>query len=609
MAAIARWLSQVTRPKGHLDRKAVIGLAVVGCLPLVLIVMRSIAAPGAPWGDSPPLLLEPLRALGAFANRHLTFDWAPPSAQRAIAYLLMLPVSALLVAVFRLPLGIRVLGLRAILLAVAFHAIGIIPCLVLMLVVIGVVVLMHPWMRHIRLPLYARLTSILAVSAIIMLGASLAAPWLRSDTVWSVAFLPVIIMAMAAESVAKTMERDNVVTAVWRGVWTVLLALLLAAIEGPVVQLTHAFPELVLMPLVGIIVVAEFFDWRLLEHWPARLERARLGQRFWYARRPRVTIVGTQGGGRALAPAVRTALENQGFDVAVLEGDARALGEQRPGAPDGIVFNAATGGAGEARFAQVPALLEMTGVPYTGAGPLAQALLADRFALLSVLAQGGVPVPRHFLVDAPETALSVAFPASARPRGEPEAGRIIARNRRALRRAVRTIQQTYGKPAVVEETVRGRRISVALLGNETVECLPLVETLSNPGRRVCPAELDATVADRIRTVATLAYRTVGCRDYGRVDIRLGATDEPIVIDVRCAQLFARRGAFMTAAEAAGYSLATLMRRIVSDAAQRYVRSRRTVTTSVPSVPPVPSASAAAETPAAVSLPEPEAVVG
>lgn len=600
MAEIGRWLSQVVRPKGHLDRKTVIGLAAIGCLPLVLMLVRSLAAPGAPWGESPPVLLVPLRALGEFANRHLTFDWAPPNAQRTIVHLLILPVSALLVAVFRVSLGIRVLGLRAILLAVAFQAIGIVPCLVLMLVVIGAVVLMRPWMRHIRLPLYARLTFILGVSALAMLGASLAAPWLRSDTMWSVAFFPVIIMAMAAESVAKTMELDNLVTAVWRGVWTILLALILVVIDGPAVQLLHAFPELVLIPLVGIIFVAEFFDWRLLEHWPTRLERARVGQQFWYARRPKVTIVGNEAQGSALTPAVRTALENQGFDVAVLEGDARALGERRPGPPDSIVFNAATGGAGEARFAQVPALLEMTGIPYTGAGPLAQALLADRFALLSVLAQAGVPVPRHFVVDAPETELSVAFPAWARPRGEPEARRVMVRNRRALRRAVRTIGETHGTPAVVEEAVRGRRITIALLGNGTVECLPLVETLSDPGRRICPAELDATVADRIRAVASLAYRTVGCRDYGRVDIRLGAGGEPIVVDVKCAQLFARRGAFMTAAEAAGYSLATLMKRIVSDAAQRYVRKRGATTTPVPAetLPPV-----------SLPLPVPEAVVG
>ena len=66
---------------------------------------------------------------------------------------------------------------------------------------------------------------------------------------------------------------------------------------------------------------------------PTRLERARVGQQFWYARRPKVTIVGNDGERSALTPAVRMALENQGFDVAVLEGDARGARLGDPGPP------------------------------------------------------------------------------------------------------------------------------------------------------------------------------------------------------------------------------------------------------------------------------------
>jgi D-alanine-D-alanine ligase len=574
---LRRIWSALIRPKGHLDRRTRIVLTVLACLPLLVMASRALAAAGAPWSDKPLFVLEPLRAFGGFANRYLTFAWAPPSTQTTVAYLLLLPMGALLVALFRLTLGIRVLGLRAILLAVGFQVVGLFASLALMLVVIGAILLARPWMRRIQLPLYARLTFILSVCATIMLGASLAAPWLHSEALWRVAFFPVIIMAMVAEAVAKTLEQDNAVTAVWRGGWTVLLALLIVLIDGPIAYLGYQLPELLLTQLVAIIVVAEFIDWRLLEDWPDRIAARIAGGHPASARRPKLVIVGNRDGGTPHVPALDAALRAQGFDVAVVEGDAGTLSEvtrrlrrdPRQGTLGGIVFNAATMGSGEGGLAQVPALLEMGRIPYTGPGPLAQALLADRFALLTALARVEVPVPRHALLDALDSDAAIGFPASVRPRGEPEVRRIIARNDRVLRRAVRMIRRKYGKPAVVEGLVIGRKISVALLGNEPVECLPLVE-LEGPGRRTCPAELHPAVADRIRVCAQLAYQTAGCRDYGRVDIRLASGDEPVVVDVKCTGLFARRGTFLMAAEAAGYDFATVMRRIVSEAAQRYV---------------------------------------
>lgn len=580
--------SALIRPKKHIDRRTRIVLAALACLPLLVIASRALAAAGAPWSDKPLFVLEPLRAFGAFANQYLTFAWAPPSTLTTVAYLLLLPTGALLVALFRLTLGIRVLGLRAILLAVGFQVVGLFASLALMLVVVGAIVLARPWMRRIQLPLYARLTFILSVCATVMLGASLAAPWLHSEALWRVAFFPVIIMAMVAEAVAKTLEQDNAITAVWRGGWTIVLALILVLIDGAVAQLGYRLPELMLTQLVAIIFVAEFLDLRLLEDGPDRIARLITGVPPSSARRPRLVIIGNRDGGTPLVPALHAALREQGFDVAVVEGDAGVVSEvtrhllpdPRRGTPGGIVFNAATVGSGEAGLAQVPALLEMGQIPYTGPGPLAQVLLADRFALLTALARVQVSVPRHFLVDTAGTDVTVAFPASVRPRGEPEVHRLIARDDRVLRRAVRMIRKKYGKPAVVEEIVVGRKISVALLGNEPIECLPLVE-LEGPGRRRCPAELHPAVADRIRVCAQLAYQTAGCRDYGRVDIRLASGDEPVVIDIKCTGLFARRGVFLMAAGAAGYDFATVMRRIVSEAAQRYVTRPGHVTTARP----------------------------
>jgi D-alanine-D-alanine ligase len=581
----------LVRRKGNIPPVALTVLSMAACLPLLLAFCRILAMPGA---DSLSVIgLGTLRELGETLNQTFTLDWVPPSDRPKILYLMLLPTGALMVAFARMTLGVRVLGLRAILLAIGFRAAGLVPSLTLMAVVVGTIVLIRPWIRRIRLPLYARIAVVLGLSTTIMVGALLIAPWLRSEAIWSVAFFPVIIIAMLAEGIAKTLEQDNLVTAIWRAGWTIGLALVIALIGRGVSHLTYAFPELILTQVIAVVFVAEFLDLRLLEEWPARLSRLVEGARPWYTPKPKVAVVrnrrsnGVVGRLGPLAPekygkrSVQKpvdVLREQGFQVKVFEGDMSLLRElagflpsdPRRGSPGGIVLNLATGVQGEGRFSHVPAMLEMAGIPYTGPGPVAHALLADRNSLLSRLEQVRVPVPRHGLVSDPAETVDLEFPLVARPRFEPDAPRVAVRNRKRLRAAVREIRRVHRQPTVVEEATRGRSISVSLLGNETVECLPLVERSGADRTKICPAPLDDALAERIRKDARRAYAAAGCRDYARIDVRVSRFGEPVVVDIRCVHLFARRGAFVIAAEAAGYTFSTLLRRIVDEAAKRYL---------------------------------------
>jgi D-alanine-D-alanine ligase len=269
------------------------------------------------------------------------------------------------------------------------------------------------------------------------------------------------------------------------------------------------------------------------------------------------------------------ALREQGFEVKVFEGDARLLDElarflpchPRRGTPAGIVLNLATGIQGEARCSQVPVMLEMAGIPYTGPGPLAHARMFDRFGLLTMLGRAGVPVPRNHLVTGPSDLPAVAFPAVARPRFDPELERIVVRNRRALGTAVRRIRRAHDQSAVVEELLPGRELRVVLIGNEDPEALPLIERSPERGL-VCPAPLGDATAERVRACARAAFRTAGCRDYARVDVRLSPFEEPFVVDVKWADQLARRGSIAVAGESCGHTFAALIRRVINEAAKR-----------------------------------------
>lgn len=578
------------RRKGHIAPRTLAVLTLLATLPLGLGLARILALPAG--GAIDAFGLGSLRRFGVWLNQNITLDWVPPGDRQAILYLLVLPTATLLVAFTRLTLGVRVLGLRAIMIAVAFRAIGILPSLVLILLVIGVIILIRPWFQRIQLPLLARIGVIVCLSSIVMVGALVIAPWFDSQAAWSVAFFPVIIIAMLAESVARTMERDDVVMATWRTGGTILLAVVVSFVGAPAARITYQFPELILTQLVAIIFIAEFLDLRLFEAWPARLSRLLAGTRPWFTPKPKVAVVRNREPGRVInwlgprAPAEHAstsvqrqvdALRDEGFEVRVFEGDIGLFTDlqewmppdPRTRRPGGIVFNLATSVQGASRFCHVPAMLELAGVPYTGPDPLGHAHIADRYALMTLLGRAQVPVPRHVLVVDTAAVVDIEFPAAARPRFEPDASRIVLRNRDGLRRAVQSIRTSYGQPALVEQIVLGRKLSVFVVGNVALECLPVLEHGGNGKERTQVAALGAPLLEQVLACARAAFRAAHCRDYARIDVRLTERNEPIVIDVRWLFSFARGDAFDRAAQAAGYSLGTLLRRFVNEAAARH----------------------------------------
>ena len=121
----------------------------------------------------------------------------------------------------------------------------------------------------------------------------------------------------------------------------------------------------------------------------------------------------------------------------------------------------------------------------------------------------------------------------------------MVEDQRTLADAVLRILNHANQDAFIEELVEGREIRVSLLGNEPVECLPLLELTSTGSRKLCPAPIDQALAERIREYAYNAYFAVGCRDYARIDVRLSKPDaEPKVVEIKWADIFARSGSFV-----------------------------------------------------------------
>jgi hypothetical protein len=187
--------------------------------------------------------------------------------QHRVTYILSVPFGAALVVFFRLFLGIRLLGpFRSILIAVAFQITGILPGLFFLAAVIGIVVVIRGPIKALRLPYFARVSVLLSAVALIMLFALLASTWLGVASLGRAAYFPIVVLCLMGEGFARTLSKEGMRSALWRGTMTALVAVLITflfQING-FQKLFLRFPELLIAETGCIVVIAEFFDLRLL---------------------------------------------------------------------------------------------------------------------------------------------------------------------------------------------------------------------------------------------------------------------------------------------------------------------------------------------------------
>jgi D-alanine-D-alanine ligase len=254
----------------------------------------------------------------------------------------------------------------------------------------------------------------------------------------------------------------------------------------------------------------------------------------------------------------------------------------------------------------IPAVIELFGLPYTGNQPLTLGTCQRKFRTKLILEAAGLPTPAYFLVDqepVPDPLeLELDYPLIVKPAREDASGGIepssVVQDYPSLVERVRYVLTEFKQPALVEEYIDGREIHAAIIGNANPEVLPLFEmefddSEFNPDGEwrpqiisyhakwdphspefysmdaVCPAEdLDPDVEDYIREIAVSAFRAMGCRDYARIDMRLDEYDEPYILEVNPNPDLADGSAFLMCAEASGRTYAQTIGEIVAMALDR-----------------------------------------
>src|SRR5512138_305444 len=167
--------------------------------------------------------------------------------------------------------------------------------------------------------------------------------------------------------------------------------------------------------------------------------------------------------------AIRAALESDGHQTVFIQADTNLPYALRDEKPD-ICFNIAEGLGGDAREAQVPALLEMLGIPYTGSRVLANGISLDKTLTKRIWRDRRLPVAPFQEFNATEDPLrpDLKFPLFVKPSREGTGmgvdSNAIVQNETELRERVDYIISTYQQPALVETFLSGREFTVGILG-------------------------------------------------------------------------------------------------------------------------------------------------
>lgn len=212
-----------------------------------------------------------------------------------------------------------------------------------------------------------------------------------------------------------------------------------------------------------------------------------------------------------------------------------------------LVFNVAEGLGGRSREAQAPAVLEACGVPYVFSDPLTLALSLDKALAKRVARDAGVPTAEFRLLEDeghlarfPEICGGMEFPLFLKPNHEGTGKGVspgsLVWNMDALMETARGLMARYRQPVLVEEYLPGREFTVGVLGTggearvAGVIEVNLLETAepfaySYVNKELCEEKVhydlveDREVAKEASRVALAAYRVLGVRDAGRVDLR------------------------------------------------------------------------------------------
>lgn len=258
-----------------------------------------------------------------------------------------------------------------------------------------------------------------------------------------------------------------------------------------------------------------------------------------------------------------------------------------------IVFNIAEGVKGRNRESQVPLLLELFDIPYTGSDALTMGICQDKTVAKTIVRQHGLATPDFREVTSIDDLANfdLPFPVFVKPGREGTSkgisGESVVRDIETLRQRTRLLLDAYRQPALVERFISGQEFTVAVVGNEPARVLPPVQVMikgatdlgdevytherveNDDIRYLCPARASKELDERLRSLALGAYKALGCRDLGRIDIRVDAEGTPYFLECNPLPNLGLIDVFPLVAKVTGVTYNEMILKILAAAGARY----------------------------------------
>ena len=292
--------------------------------------------------------------------------------------------------------------------------------------------------------------------------------------------------------------------------------------------------------------------------------------------------------------AIKSALEGEHCHVELMEADT-TLPLRLQETPVDIIFNIAEGLRGRGREAEVPAVLTMFNIPFTGSDETTLCLALDKALCKRVLSTYRIRTPKYrvFTKDDHRLNINFSFPCIVKPNAEGSSKGIsdvcIARNKEELKSLVTNNIKAYGQDMLVEEFISGREFTVGVLGNgDDVHVFSPMEIiyLKNDNefniysynvkqdykkliRYECPPNLDKSIEEEMIATAKKIFKVLHCHDFSRIDFRLNEEGKPYFIEINpLPGLAPGYSDFPMLAEFCGMDYVTLVRNILNNALHR-----------------------------------------
>ena len=275
--------------------------------------------------------------------------------------------------------------------------------------------------------------------------------------------------------------------------------------------------------------------------------------------------------------AVLQALQNQGFDAHGV--DTKEVGlEQLKLQGFERAFNILHGRGGE--DGTVQGVLEFLGIPYTGCGILSSSLTMDKLRTKMLWKGFDLPVAEMEVVtksnfkqlDPQQIIAKLGLPLMVKPSLEVSSvGLTKVKRVEELQSAVEYAFQ-YDETVLIEEWLAGDEYSVPVLDGEVLPAIRIkpaaefydydAKYISDDTQYFCPSGLSVAREQELKQLVKLAYDSVGCRGWSRVDVMTNAQDEFKLVEVNTTPGMTSHSLFPMAAKVKGYSFEQLVVKIL-----------------------------------------------